>query len=78
MNKSITLKIDSKTYCELERIALESGRDIEEALAWAIKMLKKHRRQLKSDPFFTAPASGESGSTDVSEKHDKYLYDRKN
>ena len=78
MNKSITLKIDSKTYFELERIALESGREIEEALAWAIKMLMKRRRLLRSDPFFTAPASGESKSADVAEKHDKYLYDGKN
>lgn len=75
MSRNVTVEIDETMYQELERLALERGTKLEEALAELLEAYLKERKAYVSDPFFQIGKAGRSGLGDLAEAHDQYLYD---
>ncbi|MFQ5820064.1 MAG: hypothetical protein ACE5I5_08770 [Candidatus Heimdallarchaeota archaeon] len=47
---------------------------IKEGLREAIRLFLRQELDFKNDPFFKSLMEAQSGRTDVSEQHDRYLY----
>lgn len=74
MGKTFSIELDEVTYQQLNTIAKEHETQLENTVVEAIKDYIKKRTEYVNDPFFRIIGSGKSGLSDLSEKHDKYLY----
>jgi len=74
MSQRITIEIPDKVAKAFNQLLNQKKKNLQEGIIEAINEYIKQRIKYTQDPFFIIGSSGKSGSSDVSENHDKYLY----
>ncbi|MFP3984470.1 MAG: hypothetical protein ACLFU9_00405 [Candidatus Bathyarchaeia archaeon] len=78
MAKVVQTLLEEEKYRALKEAFEKKGLTIREGLKLAVeKLLELEFKIDPEDPFFTQKPLGRSGLSDLSEKHDKYLYGEK-
>ncbi|MCS4542141.1 MAG: hypothetical protein HY929_07480 [Euryarchaeota archaeon] len=76
--KVVQTKLEKEEYKALLAALRAKRLSLKDGLREAIRRYIIHEIEINAgDPFFTEPPSGKSGVTDISEKHDKYLYKKR-
>lgn len=75
MGKNLAVEIDEATYRHLTALAKERNCEVKDEIAQAIRTYISQRMSYMHDPFFRIGKAGHSGLGDLSENHDKYLYE---
>jgi predicted transcriptional regulator len=76
--KRINLELNEEFYTKVKKIALYENKSVSFVIREAISSYQKDKTEIESenDPFFElANKIKLKGPKDLSEKHDKYLYD---
>ena len=74
MAKIVQTDLDDEEYQMLVDFLDKRNLTIKEGLREAIRLLLRQELDFKNDPFFKSRMEAQSGRTDVSEHHDRYLY----
>ena len=74
MAKVVQTDLDDEEYQMLVDFLEKRNLTIKEGLREAIRLFLRQGMDFKQDPYFKSRMSAKSGRTDVSERHDRYLY----
>lgn len=75
MGKTLTVEIPDELYSALQELSKgRTDREINEELIRIIKGFVEERRRRLNDPIFEPITTTGSGLSDVSERHNDYLY----
>lgn len=78
MTKTVQTVLEEDEYKEFKEILEKKRLSIREGLKLAVSNLVKAEFKIDAnDPFFTHKPVGRSGLSDLSRKHDRYLYEEK-
>ena len=76
IGKTLTVEVPDELYSYLQELSKgRTDREINEELVLLIKGFVEERRCRLNDPIFEPITTTESGLSDVSERHNGYLYD---
>ncbi|RLI43254.1 hypothetical protein DRO59_01665 [Candidatus Bathyarchaeota archaeon] len=79
MAKVVQTFLEEEEYRAFKEALEKKGLSIREGLRLAVeKLLESEFKIDPEDPFFTHKPAGRSGLSDLSRRHDKYLYGEKN
>lgn len=79
MTKVVQTSLEEEEYRAFKEALEKKGLNIREGLRLAVeKLLESEFKIDPEDPFFTQKSFGRSGLSDLSRRHDKYLYGEKN
>jgi hypothetical protein len=70
----VTINIPDKLYHDIEQI----DENLETSIIQALEIYTERKKMIKNDPLYKwmqTPVAAKNNESDISENHDKYLYD---